>query len=513
MSDDLLGITLLSLRVALVATVAVLPFALAIGYALARSQFRGKAVVQTLIALPMVVPPVAVGLFLLLLVGGNGPLGGLLDTLGIRLVFTWWAAALAAAVVGFPLLVRACEQSFAALDRSYVEMAYSLGESRLSAFFRVSLPMARRGVLYGTLLCFTRGLGEFGATALVAGIIPGRTETLSLAIWSRVQLGDEAAALALCARHPAGNRVDAKIHLGTVLLQQFSQLLNYMLGLGHCHAITGNNRDIAGGFQDVVGILGIDRLDLALDHSGLGFTAAETTEQHIGQGTVHRLAHYLGEDNTGGTYQRTCHDQDIVVHRETRRTGRQARVGVQQGNHHRHVGTADRNHHHHAEHQCQCHHQVEPHMVSRLQAEHDRAGQDAQNNQAVNHLLAAEQHRAATDALTELAVGDQAACEGHTTDQDGQYDRDQGKRGGPRCERGPTHQQTGHTTKAIEQGYHLGHCCHLHQAGSGCAYDRADRSTDGDPLVFDDALVQQGRNYGQQHTHRGNEVTATGCSR
>ncbi len=114
MSDDLLGITLLSLRVALVATVAVLPFALAIGYALARSQFRGKAVVQTLIALPMVVPPVAVGLFLLLLVGGNGPLGGLLDTLGIRLVFTWWAAALAAAVVGFPLLVRACEQSFAA---------------------------------------------------------------------------------------------------------------------------------------------------------------------------------------------------------------------------------------------------------------------------------------------------------------------------------------------------------------------------------------------------------------
>ncbi len=78
-------------------------------------------------------------------------------------------------------------------------MAYSLGESRLSAFFRVSLPMARRGVLYGMLLCFTRGLGEFGATALVAGIIPGRTETLSLAIWSRVQLGDEAAALALCA--------------------------------------------------------------------------------------------------------------------------------------------------------------------------------------------------------------------------------------------------------------------------------------------------------------------------
>ena len=199
MTPELFDVTLLSVRVAFVATLLVFPLALVTGYVLARTRFPGRSVVQTLITLPMVVPPVAVGLFLLLLLGRDGPFGSLLDWLGIQLVFTWWAAAFAAAIVGFPLLVRACEQSFAELDARYVAMAYTLGHGRVATFFRVSLPLARRGVLYGTLLCFTRGLGEFGATALVAGIIPGRTETLSLAIWSRVQLGDDAAALALCA--------------------------------------------------------------------------------------------------------------------------------------------------------------------------------------------------------------------------------------------------------------------------------------------------------------------------
>ncbi|MDE0886495.1 MAG: ABC transporter permease subunit, partial [Myxococcota bacterium] len=101
--------------------------------------------------------------------------------------------------VGFPLFVRACEQSFESVDPGYAQVGRSLGLSRVRAFVRVSLPLARRGILYGALLCFTRGLGEFGATALVAGIIPGRTETLSLGIWSRVQWGDDAGALALCA--------------------------------------------------------------------------------------------------------------------------------------------------------------------------------------------------------------------------------------------------------------------------------------------------------------------------
>ena len=196
--QDLLAITSLTLRVGLLATAAILPLAVALGYVLARRRFRGRALVQALIALPMVLPPVAVGLALLLLLGRRGPLGGLWSWLGVDLVFTWWAAALAAAVVGFPLLARACEQSFAEVDPRFEEVSRSLGLGSSITFFRVTLPLARRGVLYGTLLAFTRALGEFGATALVAGIIPGRTETLALGIYSRVQLGDDTAALALC---------------------------------------------------------------------------------------------------------------------------------------------------------------------------------------------------------------------------------------------------------------------------------------------------------------------------
>lgn len=196
---DVLGITGLTLQVATVATVAMTPFAVGIGYGLARRDFPGKSAVQAVIALPMVLPPVAIGLALLLLLGRRGPLAGLWSALGVEIVFTWWAAALAAAVVGFPLLARACEQSFAEVDPRFERVAYTLGLGRLRTFFRVTLPLARRGLLYGALLAFTRGLGEFGATALVAGILPGRTETLALGIYSRVQLGDDRAALWLCA--------------------------------------------------------------------------------------------------------------------------------------------------------------------------------------------------------------------------------------------------------------------------------------------------------------------------
>ena len=147
----------------------------------------------------MVLPPVAVGLALLLLLGRRGPLGPLWSALGIEVVFTWWAAAIAAAVVGFPLLARACEQAFAAVDPGYERLARTLGLSPLQAFLRVTLPLASRGVIYGALLAFTRALGEFGATALVAGILPGRTETLALGIYARVQLGEDGDALALCA--------------------------------------------------------------------------------------------------------------------------------------------------------------------------------------------------------------------------------------------------------------------------------------------------------------------------
>ena len=195
---ELLSITLLTLRVGALATAVILPPAIAVAWLLARREFPGKSLLQALIAVPLVMPPVAVGLGLLLLLGRRGPLGPLWTSLGVDIVFTWWAAALAAAVVGFPLLTRACEQAFAAVDVRFEQVARSLGAGRLRSFATITLPLARRGLLYGVLLAFTRGLGEFGATTLVAGIMPGRTETLALGIYSRVQLGDDAAALALC---------------------------------------------------------------------------------------------------------------------------------------------------------------------------------------------------------------------------------------------------------------------------------------------------------------------------
>ena len=187
----------LTLQVGASATLLALPFALALALLLARVEFRARPLVQALVSLPMVLPPVAVGLGLLVLLGPRGPLGALWRSLEVELVFTRAAAVLAAAVVGFPLLVRACEQAFAEVDPRLERVARTLGAGRTRVFFHVTLPLARRGVLYGVLLSFTRALGEFGATAIVAGILPGRTETLALGIYSRIQLGDDTGALVL----------------------------------------------------------------------------------------------------------------------------------------------------------------------------------------------------------------------------------------------------------------------------------------------------------------------------
>lgn len=195
--SDALPILGLTLRVGLLSTLVCLPFAIGLGYGLARGYLPFPSLFRALFSLPMVMPPVAVGLLLLWWLGGSSPLAPLWSALGIELVFTPAAAVIAAAVVGFPLFLRSAEQSFSEVDPRYEEMAETLGASRVATFFRVSLPLARRGLLYGSLLCFTRALGEFGATAVLAGIIPGRTETLSLAIWSRLQMGDDASAAQL----------------------------------------------------------------------------------------------------------------------------------------------------------------------------------------------------------------------------------------------------------------------------------------------------------------------------
>jgi molybdate transport system permease protein len=192
-----LSLVLFSLAVAGGATLLILPLGVAAGYVLARWDGVGKGAVETLLSLPLVLPPTAVGLVLLELLAFDGPLGRVLDALGVEVVFTPKAVVLASAVMAFPLLVRSARSGFEEVDPRLVAVARTLGDSRARAFFRVTLPLAWRGVLAGTLLAFSRALGEFGATVLVAGNIPGRTQTLALAIFHRTQLGQDAQALRL----------------------------------------------------------------------------------------------------------------------------------------------------------------------------------------------------------------------------------------------------------------------------------------------------------------------------
>jgi molybdate transport system permease protein len=197
-SEDL-SIVFLTLRVAALSTLVILPIGVAAAWALARSKSRWKGLFETLLSLPLVLPPTAAGLLLLELIGRNGPVGRLLDRAGIEIVFTWKAVVLATAVMSFPLLVRSARTAFEEVDSRLVGIARTLGYGPLAVFARVTLPLAWRGILAGTLLAFSRALGEFGATILVAGNIPGRTQTLALAIFHRTQLGRDGDALRLVA--------------------------------------------------------------------------------------------------------------------------------------------------------------------------------------------------------------------------------------------------------------------------------------------------------------------------
>ena len=174
----------LTLLVATAAVLGGLPFAIVAGWVLAKRNFPGKFLVETLLSLPLVLPPVVTGYFLLILFGRQGWIGGLLEkSLGIRFVFDWKGAALAAAVVGFPLLVRPIRQAFEAIDDRLIGAARTLGAKPLDAFWSVTLPLARPGILSGCVLAFARSMGEFGATIMIAGNIPGQTRTLTLHIY------------------------------------------------------------------------------------------------------------------------------------------------------------------------------------------------------------------------------------------------------------------------------------------------------------------------------------------
>ncbi|HEX6178579.1 MAG TPA: molybdate ABC transporter permease subunit [Thermoanaerobaculia bacterium] len=183
----------LTIRVAALAALLILPPGLAVAWLLARYRWRGKSLVETIVALPLVMPPVATGLILLRLFGRNGPFGAL------DVVFTWRAVVLAMMVMSFPLLVRAARVAFEEVNPRLEGVARTLGASSARVFATITLPLAARGIIGGLLLAFARALGEFGATILVAGNIPGRTTTLSLAIYNSVQLGrdDEAFRLLL----------------------------------------------------------------------------------------------------------------------------------------------------------------------------------------------------------------------------------------------------------------------------------------------------------------------------
>ncbi len=181
----------LSLRVALVATLCLLPIGVLLAWVLARGRFPGKSLLDGLVHLPLVLPPVVIGYLLLLGFGRNGPFGQTLaECCGIRLVFNWQAAALAAGVMALPLFVRALRLSFETLDQTQIEAAATLGAGPLKRLWTVILPALAPGLITGSLLAFARALGEFGATITLAANIPGETQTLPLALYAALQRPD-----------------------------------------------------------------------------------------------------------------------------------------------------------------------------------------------------------------------------------------------------------------------------------------------------------------------------------
>ncbi len=179
----------LSVQIGLVAVAGSLPFGVFIGWVLAKKSFPGKLLVELIVMLPLVLPPIVTGFLLLLLFGRKGIVGGWLEqTLGVSLIFNWKGAALASAVVSFPLMVRAIRLSFSAIDPRWERVARSLGASRRDAFWSVTLPLARPGIIAGCVLSFARCIGEFGATIMIAGNIPGETRTIPLFIYNQLEV-------------------------------------------------------------------------------------------------------------------------------------------------------------------------------------------------------------------------------------------------------------------------------------------------------------------------------------
>lgn len=197
MDAEALSVVVFTLEMAALGTLILIPPGIAVAYLLAHYRGPGRDLIETVLALPLVLPPTAVGMVLLEVFARRGLLGRALAAWGIEVVFTWKAVLLATSVMSFPLLVRSARAAFEDVDARLVGLARTLGASPMRAFFRVSLPLAWRGCLAGVVLAFCRALGEFGATIMIAGNIPGRTRTLALAIFHESQLGHDDRALVL----------------------------------------------------------------------------------------------------------------------------------------------------------------------------------------------------------------------------------------------------------------------------------------------------------------------------
>jgi len=183
---------MLTLKVAAWATLLATVAGVLIAYALVRLRFPGREVLDAMMTLPMVMPPTVLGYYLLVLVGRRGPIGGWLEAnFGITLIFTWQGAVIAAAVVALPLVYKGARAALEGVERQFEQAARVLGKSEFSVFLQVTLPLAWRGILAGAMLAFARAMGEFGATLMVAGSLPGRTQTLSIAVYEAVQAGKD----------------------------------------------------------------------------------------------------------------------------------------------------------------------------------------------------------------------------------------------------------------------------------------------------------------------------------
>jgi molybdate transport system permease protein len=207
----------LTLLVSAVAVLVSLPFAVPLGWLLAKRNFTGKFLVETLINLPLVLPPVVTGYLLLVLFGRHGWFGSFLENVfGIRLIFDWKGAALAAAIAAFPLLVRPIRLAFSSIDDRLFQAARTLGASPLDAFWSILFPLARTGILSGCVLAFARSMGEFGATIMIAGNIPGETRTISLLIYSLLE-------------SPGGLQASARLVIASVLIAALALLASELL--------------------------------------------------------------------------------------------------------------------------------------------------------------------------------------------------------------------------------------------------------------------------------------------